>query len=339
MTDVEITENAADRTEVPGQTLKEGIIADSSSADKKDCIEGNTGVSSKNGTGGASPGKASEDANLAGPDTKVSGSKRKAYRTPQLLQKSRIQRLTKNTFVKFDEAGKVSQDAVSALTKSAEAFARVLCHVSSDLMRDNKRSKLREEDVYLALAECDFAYMVPTVKKCLEQEQNMKKQKKPSSKVSIKVLVDHNILQPGPEVLEILFKQQQVRAALTAEGKIHYDGREFSNPSGFSLYAMQKIDPDKKSANGWESVKYKGKALNQWKMEALSTLKINLESLKAKRAKRVKKAPESTSESEGEDDSEDESDDDSASDDEGQASSSEREEQDEEAQIMSVMDD
>ena len=140
MTDVQITENAADRTEVPGQTLKEGIIADSSSADKKDCIEGNTGVSSKKiSTGGASPGKASEDANLAGPDTKVSGSKRKAYRTPQLLQKSRIQRLTKNTFVKFDEAGKVSQDAVSALTKSAEAFARVLCHVSSDLMRDNKR--------------------------------------------------------------------------------------------------------------------------------------------------------------------------------------------------------
>ena len=78
--------------------------------------------------------------------------------------------------------------------------------------------------------------------------------------------------------------------------------------------------------------------LNQWKMEALSTLKINLESLKAKRAKRVKKAPESTSESEGEDDSEDESDDDSASDDEGRFLP-EREEQDEEAQIMSVMDD
>ena len=178
----------------------------------------------------------------------------------------------------------MSQDAVSALTKSAEAFARVLCHVSSDLMRDNKRSKIREEDVYLALTECDFIYMIPTVKKCLEQEQNTKKQKKSSSKVSIKVLVDHNILQPGPEVLEILFKQQEVRAALTAEGKISYDGREFSNPSGFSLYAMQKIDPDKKSANGWESVKYNGKALNQWKMEALSTLKINLQSLKEGKA-------------------------------------------------------
>ena len=92
MTDVQITENATGTSEALGETLKEGIIADNSSADKKDCIEGNTGVSSKDGTGDASPGKSYEDANLAGPDTKVSGSKRKAYRTPQLLQKSRIQK-------------------------------------------------------------------------------------------------------------------------------------------------------------------------------------------------------------------------------------------------------
>ena len=72
MTDVQITENAQAHLKLWARLLKRDIIADNSSADKKDCIEGNMGVSSKDGTGDASPGKSYEDANLAGPDTKVS---------------------------------------------------------------------------------------------------------------------------------------------------------------------------------------------------------------------------------------------------------------------------
>ena len=76
------------------------------------------------------------------------------------------------------------------------------------------------------------------------------------------------------------FKDQVVKAELTQEGEIKYEDRIFSNPSGFSLYAMQKIDPVKKSANGWETVKYNGKSLNQYKTDALSTLKIKLAGMK-----------------------------------------------------------
>ena len=100
------------------------------------------------------------------------------------------------------------------------------------------------------------------------------------------------------------------------------------NPSGFALYALQKIDPAKKSANGWDLVKYQGKSLNQYKGEALSSLKIKLAIVKhnteilEKKAAEKKKSPrnEQSKSSENE----------SASD----ASSSD----DEEAQVLSVFD-
>eukprot|EP00943_MAST-04B_sp_MAST-4B-sp1_P002463 g2463.t1 len=256
------------------------------------------------------------------------GTKRKLPKTSLLFPKTKTEKLLK-TMQFTAENPKIQGEALVALSKSGEAFARVLCHVSSDLMKDNKRSRLKADDVFAALKECDFEYMIPTLKKAFDGESKGKG--KSSVKVSIKNLVEHNILIPGLGVIELIFKDHHVKADLTKEGEIKYDDCIFLNPSGFALYALQKIDPAKKSANGWDQVKYQGKSLNQYKGEALSSLKIKLAIVKQNTEVLEKKAAQKNKSPRNEQSKSSENE--SASD-----ASSSADEDDEEAQVLSVFD-
>jgi len=269
------------------------------------------------------------------------GTKRKLPKTVCLFPKTKIKKLVEDTFSNYNEERKLHINAVTAITKSGEAFARALLLISCELMKDNNRDRLKQEDVFAALKECDCEYMIPVLKTSLEEVSSGKGKNR--VKISIKTLVDHNILTPGVDAIELTFKDQVVKAELTQEGEIKYEDRIFSNPSGFSLYAMQKIDPAKKSANGWETVKYNGKSLNQYKTDALSTLKIKLAGTKDdNNDTEEKKTSDDNNNNEkissSNNDSNNSKGNANESGDSSNHGSSSGEEEDEEAQILSVFD-
>jgi len=90
-----------------------------------------------------------------------------------------------------------------------------------------------------------------------------------SHPVTLKVLINHSLLQPGEDVLTTDYKGVRFHGSLLVTGQILYSDNDvsckFRTPSGFSLYVKKLITPMRKADDGWKSVKYQGQVLEDFK--------------------------------------------------------------------------
>ena len=197
------------------------------------------------------------------------------------FMKTKVLKLWKSV---LPEGFRVQDKAQHAVTKSAEAFARYLSFAAVDFMKDNNRTNLIKTDVLEALKECGFGHMLPTLERCSGQAFGEKE-----VRISLKDLVSLGILVPGENALSVSYKGHTIVAELTADAKIVYGSETFENPSAFSLRALQKIAPEKKSDNGWDSVQYKCESLNSYKAKAREKLRLQRASAKRQREEKTAK--------------------------------------------------
>eukprot|EP01024_Parvocaulis_polyphysoides_P033693 TRINITY_DN29911_c0_g1_i1.p3 TRINITY_DN29911_c0_g1~~TRINITY_DN29911_c0_g1_i1.p3 ORF type:complete len:192 (-),score=30.77 TRINITY_DN29911_c0_g1_i1:673-1248(-) len=86
---------------------------------------------------------------------------------------------------------------------------------------------------------------------------------------SLKNLLDAGILFPGEGKLTVNYRSQLYVGALSVDGIILFDGREFQSPSAFSVYAKRKVTPEKQGDDGWRSVHYEGHTLDSFRKKFL----------------------------------------------------------------------
>lgn len=77
--------------------------------------------------------------------------------------------------------------------------------------------------------------------------------------VTLRDLVDSELLKPGPGVLLATWKGLQWTGDLLENGTIQVDGQTFTAPTQFAVAMIQKEAPNRKSSNGWEMVSYEGR--------------------------------------------------------------------------------
>ena len=77
--------------------------------------------------------------------------------------------------------------------------------------------------------------------------------------ISLKDLIDAEVLSPGAGVLLVQYKQSQWHGDLLESGDIEADGVRFSKPTTFAAAMVHKVNPSLKSKNGWEAIHYEGK--------------------------------------------------------------------------------
>lgn len=89
--------------------------------------------------------------------------------------------------------------------------------------------------------------------------------------ISIKLLIDEGIIQPGVGVLSMDYKGVSHTADLLTDGKISVmlngNNVTFDSPSAFSIYLKRLVNPSRKADDGWKSVRYKGNLLEHYKLE------------------------------------------------------------------------
>mmetsp|Transcript_4468 Transcript_4468/g.12522 ORF Transcript_4468/g.12522 Transcript_4468/m.12522 type:complete len:247 (-) Transcript_4468:75-815(-) len=89
----------------------------------------------------------------------------------------------------------------------------------------------------------------------------------PVPNITLKNLVDDLVILPGDNVLEFVNKDRSVCAGLSSDGEIIYRSGEaepeiLRTPTKFSQRALQELNVDRASGNGWEQVRYQGKKLS-----------------------------------------------------------------------------
>mmetsp|Transcript_23369 Transcript_23369/g.51294 ORF Transcript_23369/g.51294 Transcript_23369/m.51294 type:complete len:460 (+) Transcript_23369:175-1554(+) len=87
--------------------------------------------------------------------------------------------------------------------------------------------------------------------------------------VSLKILIEAGILEPGEGVLYVEYKNNVTWGDLMADGQIHYQGMFFDSPSAFSIYLKRQVNPTRKADDGWKAVKYSGRLLEAYKDQYL----------------------------------------------------------------------
>ena len=85
--------------------------------------------------------------------------------------------------------------------------------------------------------------------------------------VQLRQLLDANVLQAGSGVLCIDYKQQSAQADLLRDGRIQQDEQIFATPSAFSLAFKRTLNPGLLSDDGWKSVRYGEKQLEEFKQQ------------------------------------------------------------------------
>ncbi|XP_032242606.1 MPN domain-containing protein [Nematostella vectensis] len=85
--------------------------------------------------------------------------------------------------------------------------------------------------------------------------------------VTLAMLMEDGIMQPGEKLLSIDYLGQKFQADLLPDGKIKWPeaNKVFNSPSAWAIYCKKLVNPSKKSGCGWASVKYKGRKLDQYK--------------------------------------------------------------------------
>ncbi len=80
-------------------------------------------------------------------------------------------------------------------------------------------------------------------------------------------LIQSQVLGPGDKALCVECRGSTYYADLLSDGRIRFEGKTFDAPSSWAIVAARKSNPRKLSINGWDSVKYKGKVLHEWRAE------------------------------------------------------------------------
>lgn len=92
--------------------------------------------------------------------------------------------------------------------------------------------------------------------------------------ISLKMLIDDDILTPGKGVFSVDYKGNSYTASLLPDGRISFVVNEdeeeqltFDSPSAFSVFVKRLTNPTRKADDGWKSVKYEGHLLEHYKAE------------------------------------------------------------------------
>ncbi|KAL4450629.1 hypothetical protein ABPG77_000985 [Micractinium sp. CCAP 211/92] len=99
------------------------------------------------------------------------------------------------------------------------------------------------------------------------------KARKPGGKggITLRLLIEEGILQPGHNVLSVDYKGMKQLATLLADGRISssINGSimTFESPSAFSIYLKRLVNPTRKADDGWKTVRYNNRVLEQYKGE------------------------------------------------------------------------
>lgn len=242
-----------------------------------------------------------------------------------LVPNASVQRLVEK---QLPEGFSVDKNAQQALTRSFEAFSRAIAYVAIDLTKENGRKMIAAPDIREALKECDFEYLIPVLDNCYKEwKEKEGGSTKTNIRITLKEMLDVKTIAAGKGVLKITWKGTEIVGDLTDEGVILYDGKSFQNPSSFSLYAIQKIQPERKSDHGWDTVKYGNNSfwdnsLNFYKAQAVDKIvkirqekKVEEQRKKAEESAAKRTAKRAAESSSSDDDSS--SSDDSSSDESG----------------------
>ena len=175
-----------------------------------------------------------------------------------------------------------------AMCKVAEHFAMLLLFMTNDMVGKNKRRRVTDSDVLLALVDMGMERLVDPLKKCLARVHPPREKREGGQRgggtstkgVSMKDLVEAGYLKPGVGVLSEKYKGEEFKADLTPAGLIVHGERSFYTPSSFSIYVRLQVGTHQTSSNGWQAVRYEGQKLivfkNKLKEESNVTVTLNL---------------------------------------------------------------
>ena len=80
----------------------------------------------------------------------------------------------------------------------------------------------------------------------------------PSSKVSLKLLIDAGLVKAGRNALSLRYKKTRIAADLLENGSIVWNGHTFQTVSSFSMFAKRVTNAQVKTDNGWDHVCFRG---------------------------------------------------------------------------------
>ncbi|KAG7311456.1 hypothetical protein JYU34_002498 [Plutella xylostella] len=103
----------------------------------------------------------------------------------------------------------------------------------------------------------------------------------PGRGVTLQMLLEDKMLEPGNAAMTIEYLGQKFVGDLQADGKIksHETETIFCSPSAWAIHCKRIINPDKRSGCGWASVKYKGKKLDTIKATYLRKKQLQRENM------------------------------------------------------------
>ncbi|XP_038207668.1 MPN domain-containing protein CG4751 [Zerene cesonia] len=114
-----------------------------------------------------------------------------------------------------------------------------------------------------------------------ESEAQTGSKSMPGRGVTLQMLLEDKMLEPGIAAMTIEYLGQKFVGDLQADGKIksHETETIFCSPSAWAIHCKRIINPDKRSGCGWASVKYKGKKLDTIKATYLRKKQLQRENM------------------------------------------------------------
>ncbi|CAB3250070.1 unnamed protein product [Arctia plantaginis] len=103
----------------------------------------------------------------------------------------------------------------------------------------------------------------------------------PGRGVTLQMLLEDKMLEPGIAAMTIEYLGQKFVGDLQSDGKIksHETETIFCSPSAWAIHCKRIINPDKRSGCGWASVKYRGKKLDTIKATYLRKKQLQRENM------------------------------------------------------------
>ncbi|KAJ2953676.1 hypothetical protein O0L34_g1293 [Tuta absoluta] len=114
-----------------------------------------------------------------------------------------------------------------------------------------------------------------------ESETHAGNKTTPGRGVTLQMLLEDKMLEPGIAAMTIEYLGQKFVGDLQADGKIksHETETIFCSPSAWAIHCKRIINPDKRSGCGWASVKYRGKKLDTIKATYLRKKQLQRENM------------------------------------------------------------
>lgn len=114
-----------------------------------------------------------------------------------------------------------------------------------------------------------------------ESEAQTGNKSMPGRGVTLQMLLEDKMLEPGIAAMTIEYLGQKFVGDLQPDGKIksHETETIFCSPSAWAIHCKRIINPDKRSGCGWASVKYRGKKLDTIKATYLRKKQLQRENM------------------------------------------------------------